>query len=108
MPVRVRAIRILGVRDGSTWTDDQLDLSRGDVLAIWVGGLPENVDRANLAATVGGERASVEHIGADQGGIRQINVRAPASIPSGPAQVLLAIGDSARDTAELSIVRTAN
>jgi hypothetical protein len=107
IPLRVRAILIRGVTDGTTWMQDRIDLSLGEVVAVWATGLPENVDSTNLSVALGDTQLAVEYIGADQGGIRQINARVPTGFPTGPAQVVVSIGDTASPTADLTVVRTA-
>jgi tRNA (mo5U34)-methyltransferase len=94
IPLGAGEIRIEGVRDGTTWKENQIDLSRGRVLAIWASGLPENVDVTNLSVTLDGRRLTVIHIQSGEGA-RQVNVMVPPDFKGGSAEIRVSIGDSA-------------
>jgi tRNA (mo5U34)-methyltransferase len=84
---------IKGVCDGTTWEPNRLDLARGDVLAIWATGLPENADANNVRVAVNGERCKVMFLEAANGGdARQMNVRVPGQLRPGPANVSIQVG----------------
>jgi len=87
LPVDTSVMQITGMSDGTTWKPRALDLSKGNVLALWVTGLPENADRANLRVLLGGERLQV--IFAEAG---QVNARVPKETPSGRFKVEIEIG----------------
>jgi hypothetical protein len=54
------------------------------VLSAWVAGLPENADRANVRATLGGRRLAVVFVDPDAGKpSRQINAELPEGAPLG-------------------------
>jgi tRNA (mo5U34)-methyltransferase len=94
VPLAVGELQIEGVGDGTTWVKNQLDLSRGDVLTLWAGGLPENADCGNLNVRLDGRRLPVIYIEAAGGPVRQINVRVPKDCPSGPAAISVTVGTS--------------
>jgi tRNA (mo5U34)-methyltransferase len=93
MPLAESQPAIRGVRDGVTWKPDEVDLSAGDRLALWVSGLPENADRHNTCAMVDGEPAEVVWVerGREEPA-RQVNVCVPETIAAGSAKVWLEIG----------------
>ena len=86
---RITAIR--EVCDGTTWKRDQISSLRA---ACWVGGLPDNCDRANIRAWLGDVRLVVEHAGAaGSDGIRQINLRLPEVMAAGSYTLRLECSD---------------
>jgi tRNA (mo5U34)-methyltransferase len=99
-----REIRILGIRDNTTWAANQIDLSRGNALAIWASGLPENVDSANLSVSLDGRRLTVVFIGEAGGHLRQINVTVPPDVPGGPATIFMSAGHSVTARADIEVV----
>jgi tRNA (mo5U34)-methyltransferase len=103
VPLVAADIRIMGVCDGTTWEKSQMDLSRGDVLAIWVSGLPENVDSNNLFVELNGKRLTVAYIEAAAEGARQINVKVPRDLSIGPAVISVSVGDSGAACADVSL-----
>jgi tRNA (mo5U34)-methyltransferase len=105
LPLVTAEVQIRGMCDSKTWLKDQLDRSAGDVLSVWIAGLPENVDRNNLNVSIAGRRAWVAYIGADEGGARQINVEVPKDLPAGPAVLTVSIGSSAPSGAGFEIIQ---
>ncbi len=92
VPLVVDKIEIQGVKDGTTWVNSQFDVSRGDVLSVWVRGLPDNVDINNLLVSLNGTRLTVTYIEAAREGMRQINVQAPKDLAVGPAAISVSLG----------------
>jgi len=80
--------QIAGATDNVTSERGVLNLSRGNVLSVWVVGLPENADTVNTVATLGGHRLRVEYVEPGSGGLsgreneRQINVQVPGDAPA--------------------------
>ena len=90
VPVVAMEITIGEVCDGTTWKRDQISSLRA---ACWVGGLPDNCDRANIRAWLGDVRLVVEHAGAaGSDGIRQINLRLPEVMAAGSYTLRLECG----------------
>ena len=86
---------IEAVRDAATWKIGELDLSKGDALAIWASGLPENADMANVRAFLNGQPCTTLFAGAgDEHSSRQVNVRVPSGTAEGPADLTLRVGAS--------------
>ena len=97
VPLSACAPGIEGVRDGTTWANNALDLKSGRGLALWCTGFPENADRNNVRVFLGEARCPVEFI-APPAATRQINVQVPESVGSGPAKVVVRIGDSCSES----------
>jgi hypothetical protein len=91
LPANTSGIKITAVGDGTTWQANSLNLSTGNVLVLWVMGLPENADRANLRVLLGGERLPVVFVGAGQ-----VNAEVPEETPSGRFEVEIEIDGGAR------------
>ena len=68
-------LEIKGACDGVTWQPYSVSLANG-FLSLWVEGLPENADIANVKVEIGERRQFVNFVGApDEKGVRQVNVR---------------------------------
>jgi hypothetical protein len=98
LPLGNASLRIESVRDGATWNPDEIDLSRGTTLAIWVEDLPEGTDRGNLRVTVDGHSVEVGYLEApNPSGKRQINVAVPPECCPDPlVEVAVGTARSAR------------
>jgi len=93
---------ITGACDGTTWSQNEINLSLGNVLSIWVTGLPENADRANVHVSLGGQRLAPVYIEAETGKLaRQINVQVPDGAPIGE----LALEINGSDPVPIEVVR---
>jgi tRNA (mo5U34)-methyltransferase len=103
VPLATCVPRIAGVRDGATWTSNELDLKSGRGLAIWCLGLPENADRNNLRIYLRQIRCSVEFV-ASPGESRQINVQVPDSVGPGSAELELRIGDCCAEPITIQVL----
>jgi tRNA (mo5U34)-methyltransferase len=91
--------KIAGVTDGTTWERGVLNLSKGNVIAAWVTGLPENADAVNVRVLLGGRRMSLDYVElfdpakhTTEGSERQINIQVPRDIP--PAEYQLEVNRS--------------
>jgi tRNA (mo5U34)-methyltransferase len=93
VPVPSCSPRIEGVRDGTTWASNSLDLLSGRRLALWCSGLPENADRNNLRVFLSQIRCPVEFV-APPSESMQVNVCVPENIAAGECELTLSIGDS--------------
>lgn len=78
LPLWTEAIQIATMADGATWKENQVDLSRGNTLALWVIGLPESADRRSIHARVNGRPAEVGFVEPPGPTARQVNVLMPA------------------------------
>lgn len=78
LPLLGKTFQIESARDGATWQPDEVDLSRGTTIALWIVGLPEATDRGNLRVTVDGRLAEVSYLEAPNAtNKRQLNVAIP-------------------------------
>jgi hypothetical protein len=83
LPLHVEQLTLHGVCDGTTWKPGEVNMSAGGFISYWVGGLPENADRANIGAYLGETRLRIQFAGPpDGGGFRQVN----AALPGGTAK----------------------
>ena len=68
-------LSIEAIQDGSTWSTTELSAHASHAV-VWVRGLGENADRANVQVHGNGARLIVEFVGEpDAAGIRQVNAR---------------------------------
>jgi len=80
---------ITGLADGTDWTPNRLDASKGEILSCWIGGLPENADRNNLRIQAAGRRLEIVHMDPHSASPRQVNVRLPGGLSRGPATLVV-------------------
>jgi tRNA (mo5U34)-methyltransferase len=105
IPLQAGEIRITGVSDGETWIPHQIDLSKGDSLAVWIDGLPENADRNNVCVYLDGARLPVTYIeAAQEGKPRQVNVTVPREAERGATQIGAAVGERRSEPVEIKIL----
>jgi tRNA (mo5U34)-methyltransferase len=90
----VEALVVNGACDGRTWTRGET--VAGSFVSVWVGGLPENADRANTRVRLGEIRLVVDYVGeADTSGLRQVNAVVPAEVPMGEYGLIVECGGAA-------------
>jgi tRNA (mo5U34)-methyltransferase len=104
VPLEPTAFEIVGVKDGTVWTADRIDLRQGNVLALWIKGLPEHADRNNLRVWVNGSVAEIVFLAEADWPSRQMNVQVPAALTPGAAMVEIALGDQVRMAAPIEVV----
>ena len=81
-------ITIAGVADGQTWKRNELNLNTGDVVVIWIDGLPENSDVNNVKVFLDSKLLRTVYVGsAGLGNSTQVNVRVPQLFPAGAAEI---------------------
>lgn len=101
LPLRPSELRIEGLRDGTTWTADAVDLRAGRILSIWCSGLPENADRANVHVLAGGIACAVDApLSSDA--VRQLNATLPEVRP-GRLEIRVRAGDCLSEPAYIHI-----
>jgi len=84
-------LEIKGACDGVSWQPSRVSLANG-FLSLWVEGLPENCDIANVKVDVGAQRQPVTFVGApDAAGVRQVNARVERCAPGGQ-EVIVSFG----------------
>jgi hypothetical protein len=104
VPLDAGAIRITGVCDGATWTPHEMDLSKGDSLALWIEGLPENADRNNLQVLLDGRRLRVTYIEAPKPEPRQVNLQIPKEVQPGTRFIEALVGNRQSEAAEVRVL----
>jgi tRNA (mo5U34)-methyltransferase len=104
VPVTRSPVHIAGVRDAIAWEQNVLNLNQGNILALWVTGLPRNTDRANLRATLNGKKLVVLFVGPDCGiAIRQVNVQIPSVVPPGVAGLRIHTGPNESEPVSVDV-----
>jgi tRNA (mo5U34)-methyltransferase len=77
--------------DGTSWERNAIELSRQPcVLSVWVTGLGENADEANVTLEVDGRKLRVDYVGApEENRGRQVNGGWPRDLGAGSYQVVV-------------------
>jgi tRNA (mo5U34)-methyltransferase len=95
VPERAIAIEIAASCDAFHWTPNSFSLTHR-FFSLWIRGLGENADRANVKVELEGRRQSVDFVGpydpTDAAGLRQINVLADARLRPGRYRVRAEFG----------------
>jgi hypothetical protein len=105
IPPRTDVIRLAGLRDAQSWVQNELDLSLGRTLALWVAGLPLNADRNNLHVFLNGRKLRIEYIdGRDDIEPRQVNVEVPPDTLRGSAKIVVEINEQPTRPEEINIL----
>jgi tRNA (mo5U34)-methyltransferase len=99
-------VAITTVKDGTTWRPDELALGSGNVLSLWVEGLPKNADRANVGVFLGGRRLTVAFVSPPdpEGRPRQVNAEVPGDVGAREAELVIRLGTHTSDPARVRIV----
>jgi uncharacterized protein (TIGR03437 family) len=105
LPLEAPLLSITGIADGQTWRPNEIDISQGDALAIWVLGLPSNADRANVKITLQGRNLNVTYVEpyAAEDRPRQVNAQVPDFAPAGTLEVVAEVAQ-ARSEAETVVL----
>jgi hypothetical protein len=105
LPLQFAQIAIAAVADGCTWKANELNLSTGDVIAMWVQGLPENSDVNNVRAFLDDAPLSTVYVGpANLNSATQVNVQAPKDFPPGTAEIRVEIFGNCSATVEIEVL----
>jgi len=105
MPLLASAPVIRSACDGATWKADQLEIAKGDVISMWVEGMPENADVNNIRIVLNRERCTVIHVEEPgNSASRQVNVLVPAGLGRGAATLILEIGDCSSEAVLIQLV----
>jgi tRNA (mo5U34)-methyltransferase len=82
LPEIAESLEIAAACDAFDWTPNSFSL-RHRFFSLWMRGLPENADRANVKVELEGRGQSVDFVGPNDSGLRQVNVRADAHLAPG-------------------------
>ena len=97
LPLATNQIQITSVADGATWKQDEIDLTAGTTLALWLTGLPEGAHQRCIYARVDGRPAEVTYVEPPgPSPSRQVNVVMPKH-GSEQASVEVSIGTAKAD-----------
>ena len=104
MPLAAGHISIHGVSDGQTWKQNEIDSRRGNVIAMWLAGLPENADMNNVRAFLDGKRIPVVFVErANAGEARQVNAAIPRGSSAGMREITVSVGQIVSPPASLRV-----
>jgi tRNA (mo5U34)-methyltransferase len=85
MPVSVEKLEIMSVLENETWVQNSVE--SGKTVAIWIEGLPDNVDVNNTHATLHGQALKVTHAGKGQ-----VNATIPIDTMPGDYTLVIEVG----------------
>jgi tRNA (mo5U34)-methyltransferase len=104
LPIPTGQIELTGLCDGQTWIKNELDRAKGQSIALWIAGLPENADRNNLRVYLAGRRLNISYIEKrSDNKPRQVNADVPPDVQAGSTQIGVAIGEARTQAADLVI-----
>ncbi|HXJ62746.1 MAG TPA: methyltransferase domain-containing protein [Actinomycetota bacterium] len=98
-------VTITGVADGATWAPNRVSVGSGATLSVWVEGLPENADRANLHVVLEDRPLEITYIGPAETdrAVRQVNALVPADVPLAPAQLRVILGSRESPSVDVDV-----
>ncbi len=103
LPLQVGSLTITGAADGKTWTPLRVQTGPEAILSLWVEGLPENRDFANVQVRLGEHLLEAESIAPwEPSKPAQINVRLPQDLAH-PGTYPLTVSIGAATSPPLSI-----
>ena len=86
---------ITGACDGRSWKPHEVECGPEGFLSIWVEGLPENADRHNIQARLGGTKLAIQDVTAEQGrAARQLNAVVTRPLAAGEQGLVVSIGET--------------
>lgn len=92
IPIRIENLQVLGAADGHTWKPGEVAAGTDARVSLWIVGLPENADRANVKIFLGTKRLTIDELLPEQSGNRQINVKLPRAFPQGRYDLTVQVG----------------
>ena len=103
LPIVANRIEIRAICDGKTWNQNELDLSKGNVISMWIAGLPDNADINNVRGFLDDRRIPVSFIErANAAQARQVNASIPPS-SAGARQVTVSVAGIASAAVPLRV-----
>lgn len=92
LPDRAEHIEITALCDGVDWRPGKFSLQHR-FFSLWLRGLPDNADRANIRIELNGKRQRIDYVCApDANGLRQVNVQADERTRPGRFEVVAEFG----------------
>jgi tRNA (mo5U34)-methyltransferase len=103
LPLDNYRFKIAAVTDGASWQKKEVDLSRGRTVVVWVRGLPEHADKANVRVLFNGAPMHIEHVEPGPK-VVQINAIVPDGATQGKAQIVIEFGNRRAGPAKLAVL----
>jgi tRNA (mo5U34)-methyltransferase len=92
------------VFDGVAWTKGEVKIGERGFLSCWVGGLPDNADRANVRVFLGNRRLDVDYVGQpDADRYQQVNTVVPGSVTPGEHELRVECGGVSSGTQRVTV-----
>jgi tRNA (mo5U34)-methyltransferase len=105
MPLKVERLVLEGACDSATWNEKEITVRERGFISLWVNGLPENADRANICVRLGDARLVIEFVGdPNSAGRRQINAVVPRGHPGGSQALRVESGGANSESWPLTII----
>lgn len=93
IPASTDRLELRSIYDGISWDPGVVHGANGGFASMWMRGLPDNADRANIRVYAGGKRHPVIFVSAlNPEGERQVNVKLRDEIGEGEHQIHVAFG----------------
>jgi SAM-dependent methyltransferase len=93
------------VTDGKSWERYRVSVGRDACVSLWVAGLPDVCDRANVRVRLNGADLPAIYVSShDRDGLSQVNALLPAGLQAGPASISLIFGERQSEAVGLELV----
>jgi len=105
IPAHTDRLELCGIYDGISWDQGVVKKANGGFASMWLRGLPENADRANVRVYAGGMRHPVIFVSPlNAEGERQVNVKLREEIGDGQYPVQVLFGPAVSNELALRII----
>lgn len=106
LPMQVDALKIVGACDGRSWKPGEVEAGEDARISIWLQGLPENADRANVRVQLGAKRLAIDELLSQEPGTdyRQVNVKLPRAFPKGRYELQVTAGSTRAEPLSMRVV----
>ena len=105
IPAHTDRLDLRSIYDGISWDQGVAKRANGGFASMWLRGLPENADRANVRVYAGGMRHPVIFVSAlNAEGERQVNVKLREEIGDGQHRIHVVFGPAVSNELALRII----
>lgn len=96
VPLQVEDLKLAGACDGRSWKPGEVQAGEDARMSVWLSGLPDNADRANVRVRLGAKRLAIDELlpPDPDSGYRQVNVKLPRAFPKGRYDLTVALGNA--------------
>ncbi|MBL8231895.1 MAG: DUF1698 domain-containing protein [Bryobacterales bacterium] len=106
VPLDVEELKLVGACDGRSWKPGEVQAGEDARMSVWLSGLPENADRANVRVRLGAKRLAIDELlpPEPEADYRQVNVKLPRAFPKGRYDLVVTLGNALAGPLSMRVV----